>query len=55
LERPEVNHQISLAILDQLESGKITPTEAKIRIPDNEKISVIEYIHALEEKISSSE
>ena len=50
MERPKVNHQISHIILDKLESGEMSPTEAKISIPNSEKISVIEYIHSWEDK-----
>ena len=44
MDRPLVNDPKSLQILDDMEAGKISPTDAKMLIPDREKAAVIEYI-----------
>ena len=53
MKRPEVSDPKSNLILDAMEEGKISIIEAKLSIPDNEKIKVIEYIHQWERKLNS--
>ena len=50
MERPQVNDLKTIQILDDMEAGKISPTEAKIRISEHEKASVIEYILCWEDE-----
>lgn len=52
MDRPEVNDPLTIQILDDMEAGVITPLEAKMLIPDREKIRVIEYIHCWEDPAS---
>ena len=54
MKRPVPLNKLSEDILDALEAGKISPREAKLKIPDNEKISIIEYISFLEEQGNSN-
>ena len=49
MERPVVKNPITDIILNEYESGKISSEEAKLRIPNDEKIAVIEYICCMDE------
>ena len=49
MERPAVKNPISDIILNEYESGKISSEEAKLQIPNDEKIAVIEYICCMDE------
>ena len=50
MERPHVNDPKTKQILDEMEAGKISPTDAKLRIPDHEKAIVIDYILCWEDE-----
>lgn len=52
MDRPAANDPITYKILDEMEAGRITPTDAKMLIPDNEKISTIEYILFWEDRLA---